>query len=182
MKRFGALLALALFSIPCSVQAQRQSSEVGPAYIGAIEAVVDGRRVPLERLTGIIATSTRSIIIGGKKTGWDFEGQSSPVRIRQGQTFFLVSRSINEVDPYSMFHMKRMEQGKGSRMIPMIRTGSMLQRNGIVRPSQHSIPLIFEPYNGKFVKIQPAIPLEPGEYIISFGGVTGPTGFGLGVD
>lgn len=181
VNRFGVALVLALSSVPCSVQAQGQSSQAGPAYFGVIEAVVDGHRVSLERLTGIIAASTRSRLIGGTKAGWDFEGRSSPIRIRQGQTFFLVAQFAAGVDPYSMFKMSRMEQSRTSRVVPIMRTGSVLQKRGPVRPSEHSIPLNFEPYRGQFVKIQPANPLNPGEYVIFFGAV-GPTGFGLGID
>lgn len=181
MNNYRAALVLALSSVPWSVQAQGQASEAGPAYWGVIEAVVDGRRVSLERLTGIIASTTRSRLIGGAKTGWDYEGPSSPIRIRQGQNFFLVSRMIDGVDPYSMFKMTRMEQSKTSRIVPIRRTGSILQRTGPVRPGEHSIELVFEPYRGKFVKIRPAMPLAPGEYIVSLGAPM-TTGFGLGID
>lgn len=181
MIRYIAALVLALANILGSTEAEAQSTLHGPAYIGVIEAVVDGRRVPLERLSGVMAARSRSMFIGGVEAGWDFDGRSSPIRIRQGQEFFFVARFSNESDPQAIFAMNRMKQTKKARMVPIMRTGSILQSSGTVRNTEFVIPLTFEPYEKDFVKIQPASPLAPGEYIISFGGGAA-RGFGLGVD
>ena len=181
MIRYSAALVLASLSVVGSVEVHAQSSQFGPAYVGVIEAVVDGRRVPLERLSGIIAARSRSMFIGGVEAGYDFEGRASPIRIRQGQDFFFVARLDGGIDPHSLFAMNRMKQTKKARMVPIMRTGSILQSSGPVRNSEFSIPLTFEPYQKEFVKIQPASALAPGEYIISFGGGA-QSGFGLGVD
>lgn len=181
MIRFGVALTLASISVLASVEAHAQASQFGPAYVGVIEAVVDGRRVPLERLTGIIAARSRSMFIGGIEAGYDFEGRASPIRIRQGQEFFFIARFAEQVDPNMAFTMNRMKQTKKARMVPIMRTGSMLQSSGPVRNSEFSIQLTFEPYEKEYVKIKPASALAPGEYIISyFGGAA--QGFGLGVD
>ena len=183
MKVFHIAALLAFGAVCLAGQATAQSAQYGPAYVGAIEAVVDERRVPLERQTAVISMKSKAFGMGGMEMRYEIKGAKSSIRLRHGQTFFFVSRfSQGSVDPQTMFALNVMKTNKKGRMIPQMSVGGYFAVDPIKqKASEYRIALVFEPYKKDFVKITPATALAPGEYFIqSVAG--GLDGFAFGID
>lgn len=181
MKRFLAAALLATTSIVSTGPAQSESVQFGPAYAGVIEAVVDGRRVPLERQTATASFKTKAFGFGGGQANFEVAGPASRIRIRNEQKFFFISRfSDRSLNPQSIFELYTMRVKKHARIIPYIAVGALGLGKAKDQSQDSKIPLVFEPFQKEFVKIQPASPIPPGEYF--FTGQEGLTGYAFGVD
>jgi hypothetical protein len=172
-------LAVALTAVVGStIAAGSQSFAQGPAYVGTVEAVSDGRHVPLERQTAQSQLQARAFGLAGAKTYWGVEGGRSPVRFHSGQTISFIGRISNsDVDPHSLFTLYTMQAHKDTRRIPVEGSGAMFSTHD--QRGKYSISIDFQPYQRVFVKITTLSPLAPGEY--AFKGTTDQV-FMFGID
>ena len=173
------LIALSLGIATVGGTASAQPPTQGPAYIGVVEAVIDGRRVPLERNNLTLSVKSRALGFGGAKSWYYALGSHSPVRIRSSQKIYFIARvASGDIDPASLFELYSMDVTKDDRRIPYTSAG--LYTSMKMRANQHLVQLQFEPSSTNFVKIQLAAPLTAGEY--AFSTPDSANGFLFGVD
>jgi hypothetical protein len=131
-----------------------------------------GVLIPLERQKAKIATKVKAWGYGGMQTGAAYSGSQSPVRFRAGQDIQFVVRvpppdslGMEPLPPDAFIKLKALKVSKGDRMKDIQETKAM--GLGYKAPGDTSRTLMFKKYGEQSLKVSPAEPLEPGEYVMT---------------
>lgn len=142
-----------------------------------------GALVPLERQQSNTAFKVKYMGYGGAQSSTTYKGAKSPVRFKAGQDIQFVVRvqtvaSALETEPDGMVNLSALKTSKDERSIIFIKTGPM--GFGAKSDVKAGLPLKYNRYGERSLKVSPAEPLEPGEYVMKTGASLG--GFLFGVD
>ena len=117
---------------------------------------------------------------GGAKTSIIFKGPTSPVRFKAGQDIqFVVRMNAPGIDPESLVNLDVLKVSKDHREVVIAKAGSM-GMNSKSTSGESQRPLNFSKYGEQSLKLSPAEPLGPGEYVITT--KLGQSAFLFGID
>jgi hypothetical protein len=161
--------------------AQEAKKVQEPEYIGVVFSLnSEGTLFPLERQQPNIQTKVKAFGYGGAQSSSVFKGSRSPVRFKAGQDIeFIVRLNLPGIEPDTLIELNVLKVSKDQREIIMEKVGAM----GMSSKSSNGETLRtlnFAKYGEQSLKISPAAPLEPGEYVITTMG--GQSGFLFGID
>ena len=182
MKR-SLMSAVCLLVILChAVLGQEPKKVQEPEYLGNFFLVDSdtGKLIPLERITGETKIKVKAMGFGGGEGSFEFKGEKSPVRFKEGQKLeFVVLVSSQQVDPQSVIQLFSLESKKGKRRLLISKAG-FIGTSGKTVTSERAVPFNVAKYGTSSFKVTPAQHLPPGEYTLSGPGTN--DGFCFGID
>jgi hypothetical protein len=139
-----------------------------PEYIGTVVYLDPaGTLTPLEKQQPNTQTKVIGLGYGGAKTSIIFNGPASPVRFKAGQDIqFVVRLNAPGIDPETLVNLNVLKVTKGRREVVIAKAGSM-GMNARSTSGESLRSLNFSKYGENSLKLSPATPLEPGEYVIT---------------
>jgi hypothetical protein len=173
---------------PSSNTGQQAPKVQEPEYIGVIFYLDPSNALsPLERQKTKMEVKTKAWGYGGMKMGNAYKGSQSPVRFKAGQDIQFIVRGrvashggMEPPPPETLVSLKALKVSKDERMSAVMEMKVM----GFGSKAQDtSRPLVFTNYGEQSYRVSPAEPLEPGEYVMSWGAGLGGNGdFLFGID
>jgi hypothetical protein len=173
---------LMLTALPFLTLAGQEVKKVQePEYIGIVFTLDPaGALSPLERQQPNTQTKVIGMGYGGAKTSIIFKGPTSPVRFKAGQDIqFVVRMNAPGIDPESLVNLDVLKVSKDHREVVIAKAGSM-GMNSKSTSGESQRPLNFSKYGEQSLKLSPAEPLGPGEYVITT--KLGQSAFLFGID
>ncbi len=171
------LAALPFFTL----MAQDAKKVQEPEYIGVVFSLDQaGALVPLERQQSNAAFKTKAGGFGGGQSSIVYKGSKSPVRFKAGQAIqFVVRLNAPGVEPDSLVNLDVLKVTKNERAIVTVKVKPMGWGGAKSRKGEDLRPLNFSKYGEQSLKVSPAEPLGPGEYVITTRGGNGAFLFGI---
>jgi hypothetical protein len=109
-----------------------------------------------------------------------FKGTASTVRFKAGQDIqFVVRLNATGIDPDTLVNLDVLKVSKDHREVVIAKAGSM-GMNSKSTSGESERPLNFSKYGEQSLKLSPAEPLGPGEYVITT--KLGQSAFLFGID
>lgn len=152
-----------------------------PEYIGVVFSLDPaGVLTPLEKQQPNTQTKVIGMGYGGAKTSIIFNGRSSSIRFKRDQVIqFVVRLNATGIDPDTLVNLDVLKVSKDHREVVIAKAGS-LGLNAKSTSGESQRPLNFSKYGEQSLKLSPAEPLGPGEYVITT--KLGQSAFLFGID
>ena len=180
MKQIALFILTALPFLTLTGQEVKKVQE--PEYIGVIFYLDPaGALTPLERQQSNSAFKLKAMGYGGGQSSIIYKGSHSPVRFKAGQEIQFVVRmqAAPGIEPDSLVNLDVLKVSKNERAIITVKVGPMGLGGAKSRKGETLRPLNFSKYGEQSLKLAPAEPLEPGEYLITSIGGRGAFLFGI---
>jgi hypothetical protein len=179
VKQIALFMLTAMFFLPLMGQETKKVQE--PEYIGVVFYLDPaGELIPLERQQSNAAFKVKAMGFGGGQSSITYKGPKSPVRFKAGQVIqFVVRLNAPGIEPDSLVNLDALKVSKDERSIVTIKVGAMGMGGAKSRKGESLRPLTFSKYGEQSLKVAPAEPLEPGEYVITNAGGRGAFLFGV---
>ena len=179
MKHFAIAFAFVAAGGLTTYSSATVPAQAGPEYVGVFEAVVGGKRLPLERQSASMEMRGKMMGLGGMEMYSKFSGGRSPVRFHSGdKVSFVVRIASTDADPASYLFLSKMTSKKKERRA--VYAGQGIYGGFKVDPSGAKLHL---PVNyrrqGRFMYLEPLVTLEPGEYMLTATGTQNAFLFGV---
>lgn len=149
---------------PASGQAALQEPQYANSfyYLGA-----DGSLKPLEREPVGVGGRVKAFGFGGTSVSYQIQNEHSPVRFQVGAPIRIIVKMENlDVDPATLVVLYSLKVDRGKRQLLISGMGFMGSHTKSDLQSKQ-LQLMFTKYGQTSVKIEPANPLEPGEYAMT---------------
>ncbi len=176
MKKFPQpLFLLILLSVAPAAFGQTDDIKIPePEYVGNIVYINGGKAIPLEKQKASTkakaGTSLYLTGIGKVKGSNVVSGLKSPVRIkRQEELQFIVRNTDNDVDPFQVINIFKLEQHQ-KKDFRFIQTSSSATFSGSSAMEIDFIPFVASKYGEDSYLISIQNNLDPGEYAITMDG------------
>lgn len=183
VKRIVSFVVIALPIFTALMNGQEAKKIQEPEYIGGVFHLDPaGTLTPLERQQINTAFETKALGFGGGQSRITFKGSRSPTRFTAGQEIQFVVRlnAPGGIEPDSLVNLDVLKVAKDERAIVTVKVGPMGLGGAKTRKGETLQSLKFSKYGEQSLRVSPAEPLEPGEYVITTRG--GPGAFLFGID
>jgi hypothetical protein len=181
VKKIALLMLTALPFLTLAAQMDVKAVKE-PEYLGVVFYLdPTGALSPLERQQPNIQSKAIGLGYGGAKTSTIYKGAKSPVRFKAGQDIqFVVRMNAPGIEPDSLVKLDVLKVSKDQREMLLAKAGAMGFGGVKSTNGQTSQTLNFSKYGEQSLKVSPAGPLGPGEYVITAMG--GQSRFLFGID